>query len=182
MRVIAGQAKGHTIKVPKGTPTRPATDLVRGAIFSMLGSLGCDMERVLDLFSGSGALGIEALSRGAGAADFVDRESRCCAVIKDNLRKTGLIEKAQVFCVEVKRALTFLDKEYGLVLMDPPYADTTIGNVITQISASTLIGSDSIVIVTHSPRLTLAKEYDRLNMFNERRHGDSVIALFRKGE
>jgi 16S rRNA (guanine(966)-N(2))-methyltransferase RsmD len=78
MRVIAGEAKGHQLKVPKGTTVRPATDLVRGAIFSILETIASDWSQVLDLFSGSGALGIEALSRGAGWVDFVDREPRCC--------------------------------------------------------------------------------------------------------
>ena len=81
MRVIAGSAKGHHIKVPKGTGTRPATDLVRGAIFSILETADADWSRVLDLFSGSGSLGIEALSRGAGWVDFVDQEPKCCRII-----------------------------------------------------------------------------------------------------
>src|SRR3990170_477178 len=107
MRVIAGKAKGHRLKFPTGTTTRPATDLVRGAIFSILASLTDDWERVLDLFSGSGALGIEALSRGAGWVDFVDREPKCCAIIKDNLTKTKLAERAHVYCASVEKALTF---------------------------------------------------------------------------
>ena len=90
MRVIAGKAKGHRLKVPKGTITRPATDLVRGAIFSILENTTDNWERVLDLFSGSGALGIEALSRGAGWVDFVERKARCCAIIRENLAKTKL--------------------------------------------------------------------------------------------
>ena len=89
MRVIAGKAKGHRLKVLKGTITRPATDLVRGAIFSILENSKSDWEQVLDLFSGSGALGIEALSRGASWADFVEQEPRCCAIIRENLEKVG---------------------------------------------------------------------------------------------
>ncbi len=92
MRVIAGRAKGHQLKVPKGTGTRPATDLVRGAIFSILETTTSNWSRVLDLFAGSGALGIEALSRGAGWVDFVEREPRCCSIIRENLEKTKLAD------------------------------------------------------------------------------------------
>ena len=90
VRVITGKAKGHRLKVLKGTVTRPATDLVRGAIFSILETAASDWAQVLDLFAGSGALGIEALSRGAGWVDFVEREPRCCGIIRQNLEKTKL--------------------------------------------------------------------------------------------
>ncbi len=180
MRVIAGEAKGHRLKVPRGTGIRPATDLVRGAIFSILGAMTGDWSRVLDLFSGSGALGIEALSRGAGWVDFVDQKSQCCAIIRQNLEKTKLAERAHVYCCSVAKALSILDKEYGIVLMDPPYADASIGNVIDKLAKSKLIGTDSIVTVTHSPHLSLDSTYDCLNLIKERRHGDSIIAVYKK--
>ena len=85
MRVITGTAKGHRLQAPKVTTTRPATDLVRGAIFSILESITDDWSLVLDLFSGSGALGIEALSRGAGWVDFVEKSPQCCDIIRLNL-------------------------------------------------------------------------------------------------
>jgi len=180
MRVITGTAKGHHLKVPKGTPTRPATDLVRGAIFSILENSTGDWTRVLDLFSGSGALGIEALSRGAGWVDFVDRERRCCDIIKQNLEHTGFPAQAQVYCYDVARAIRFLDKEYNIILMDPPYSDSSIGKLISQLANSKLVGTDSTVVVTHSPRLPLASDYAPLSLIKERRHGDSVISIYRK--
>ena len=128
MRVIAGEAKGHQLRVPKGTTVRPATDLVRGAIFSILEITASDWTQVLDLFSGSGALGIEAFSRGAGWVDFVDREPRCCAIIKQNLEKAKLESRAHVYCCRAAKAVSFLDKEYNVILMDPPYSDSSIGN------------------------------------------------------
>ncbi|OGO33163.1 MAG: 16S rRNA (guanine(966)-N(2))-methyltransferase RsmD [Chloroflexi bacterium RBG_16_56_11] len=180
MRVITGTAKGRRLKFPEGTKTRPATDLVRGAIFSMLENLTEDWSEVLDLFSGSGALGIEALSRGAGHVDFVEREPKCCAVIKENLEKTGLSGQARVYCRDVAGALSFLNKEYNIVLMDPPYADTSIGSVISQVASSKLVGNRSIVVVTHSSRLPLAPEYPPLRQVKEHRHGDSCISIYRK--
>jgi len=180
MRVIAGKAKGHRLKVPKGTITRPATDLVRGAIFSILETTTSDWTQVLDLFSGSGALGIEALSRGAGWVDFVDREPRCCDIIKQNLEKTKLGAQAHVYCCSVNKALSFLDKEYNIILMDPPYSNSSIGNVIAQLATSKLVGANSIVVVTHSPHLSLNSTYAPLKLIKERRHGDSCIAIYQK--
>jgi 16S rRNA (guanine(966)-N(2))-methyltransferase RsmD len=180
MRVIAGKAKGHRLKVPKGVVIRPATDLVRGAIFSILENTTSNWERVLDLFSGSGALGIEALSRGAGWVDFVDREPRCCAIIRQNLEKTRLVAQAHIYCCSVAKALSFLDKEYSIILMDPPYSDLSIGSLITQLANSKVVGTNSIIVVTHSPHLPLDSTYATLNLIKERRHGDSCIAVYRK--
>jgi 16S rRNA (guanine966-N2)-methyltransferase len=180
MRVIAGTAKGHHLKFPKGTKTRPATDLVRGAIFSILENTAIGWSEVLDLFSGSGALGIEALSRGAGWVDFVDSEPRCCGIIKENLEKTKLAAQAHVYCCNVIKAISFLDKEYDIILMDPPYANRAIGDVITQLAASRLVGKNTTIVVTHSPRLTLSPTYGCINVIKEHRHGDSCIAIYRK--
>lgn len=180
MRVIAGTAKGHRLKFPKGTATRPATDLVKGAIFSILENTASDWGRVLDLFSGSGALGIEALSRGAGWVDFVESEPRCCGIIKENLEKTGLAAQAHVYCRSVAKALSFLDKEYNIILMDPPYANQSVGDLITQLANSRLVGENSTVVVTHSPRLPLGAAYATLKLLKEHRHGDSCIAIYKK--
>jgi 16S rRNA (guanine(966)-N(2))-methyltransferase RsmD len=180
MRVIAGRAKGHHLKVPKGTPTRPATDLVRGAIFSILETATSDWARVLDLFAGSGALGIEALSRGADWVDFVEQEPRCCSIIKQNLEKTKLAGQAHVYCCSVAKALSFLEEEYSIILIDPPYSDASIGNLVQQLANSKLVGKESIVVVTHSPRLPLEPAYAPLHRLKERRHGDSCIAIYQK--
>ena len=180
MRVIAGTAKGHRLKVPKGTTTRPATDLVRGAIFSILENIADDWTEVLDLFSGSGALGIEALSRGAGSVDFVERKPRCCGIIRENLEKAKLSDHAHVYCCTVEKAFSFLDKEYNIILMDPPYSDSSIGSIIEQVANLKLVGKETTVIVTHSPHLQLQSSYAPLNQIKEHRHGDSCIAIYRK--
>jgi len=180
MRIIAGKAKGHRLKVPKGTTTRPATDLVRGAIFSILETTTNDWSLVLDLFAGSGALGIEALSRGAGWVDFVDRKPRCCDIIKQNLEKTKLAAQAHIYCCSVAKAISFLDKEYTIILMDPPYSNSSIGSLVTQLATSKLVRTNSIVVVTHSPHLPLKSTYATLDLIKEHRHGDSCIAVYQK--
>jgi len=180
MRVIAGKAKGHRIKAPKRAATRPATDLVRGAIFSILETTTSNWSRVLDLFAGSGALGIEALSRGAGWVDFVEHEPRCCSIIRENLEKTKLAAQAHVYCCSVAKAISFLDQEYSIILMDPPYSDPSIGNLLRQLASSKLVGKETIVVVTHSPHLPLDSNYATLKAIKERRHGDSCIKVFQK--
>ena len=181
MRVITGKAKGHPLKFPKGAPTRPATDLVRGAIFSILENRpDTAWDYVLDLYSGSGAMGIEALSRGAGWVDFVESEPRCCGIIRENLRDTRLAEQAHIFCCDVAKALSFLDKEYDIILMDPPYANPKIGDVIMQLANSRLVGPRTTVVITHSPRRPLNPAYAGLGMVKEHRHGDSCISIFRR--
>lgn len=179
MRIIAGTAKGHRLKVPK-TGTRPATDLVRGAIFSILESMTDDWSQVLDLFSGSGALGIEALSRGAGWVDFFERDPQCCSIIKENLEKTRLADRAHVYCLDVNKAVSVLDKEYNIILTDPPYSDRTISDFLERLAGSRLVGRKTVLVVTHSPHLALKPGYRDMTLIKERRHGDSIIALYQK--
>ena len=147
---------------------------------SILETTTDDWAQVLDLFSGSGALGIEALSRGAGWVDFVEHDPRCCDIIKQNLEKTRLTGQAHVYRCSVATALSFLDKEYSIILIDPPYSDSSIGNIVTQLATSELVGANSIVVVTHSPHLHLDSTYAALNLIKEHRHGDSYIAIYKK--
>ncbi|MFO8143961.1 MAG: 16S rRNA (guanine(966)-N(2))-methyltransferase RsmD [Dehalococcoidales bacterium] len=183
MRIIAGKAKGHRLKAPKDASiTRPATDLVRGAVFSILEAMNCDWNVVLDLFSGSGAMGIEALSRGARWVDFVEREPRCCDIIRQNLEKTRFTEQAHIYCRDVNKAVLFLDKEYGIILIDPPYSNPFIGKLVARLADSRLIGAEASVVVTHSPRIYPHVHNDTLMIVKERRHGDSCITVFKKKE
>ncbi len=139
-----------------------------------------DWEQVLDLFSGSGALGIEALSRGASWVDFVEREPQCCAIIRENLEKTKLAAQAHIYCCSVAKALSFLDKEYSIILIDPPYADDSIDNLLEQVATSKLVGPATTLLVTHYPHRSLNSAYATLNFIKEHRHGDSCIAIYRK--
>src|SRR5688572_1974291 len=109
MRVIAGSAKGRPLKAPDLPGLRPTSDLVRGAIFDIIGPYFDANDRVLDLYAGTGALGIEALSRGAGWADFVEQNRRTCAAIRDNLAATGLADRGRVHCRPVQQALSGLE-------------------------------------------------------------------------
>jgi len=144
----------------------------------MLATLAGEWSRGLDLFAGSGALGIEALSRGADWIDFVDQEPRCCAIIKQNLAKVGLAQKAHVYCCGVSKAISFLDNEYDVIFMDPPYSDKSIENLVAELDNSKLISDKSFVVITHSSRFPLENRYGRLRSAKQRRHGDTCISIF----
>lgn len=180
MRITGGSARGQIIKTIPGLLVRPTTDKVREAIFSMLVSLAEDWSKVLDLFAGTGVLGIEALSRDAGYADFVDQNSKCCGIIKQNLSKTGFTNKGHVYCCTVMKALSTLENSYGIVFLDPPYADTTLGNVLANIDKSTLINEKSIVLASHATRSPLDERFGNLLKIKEKKYGDTCISIYQK--
>jgi 16S rRNA (guanine(966)-N(2))-methyltransferase RsmD len=180
MRVIAGEVKGFKLKVPQRQTTRPATELVRGALFSMIEVMAVDWIEVLDLFSGSGSLGIEALSRGAEWVDFVENEPKCCDIIRHNLDRTHFTAKARIFCIDVNRAIVTLRKEYNVILVDPPYREPNLNQLVAKLSVSNLVGRKTTLAITHSPRQELGSEYGTLSLVKERRHGDSIISIYQK--
>jgi 16S rRNA (guanine966-N2)-methyltransferase len=180
MRVTGGSAKGQQLRLPKKFNIRPTTDRTREAIFSILASIGCSWELGLDLFAGTGALGIEALSRNAEWIDFVDQEPQCCAIIKQNLEKLGLAQNAHVHCCTVFKALTFLENEYDIIFMDPPYSDTSIEEVVTQLDNSKFIGNHSLVVVSHASRFTLSEKYGSLHLVKNKRYGDTGLSIYQR--
>ena len=132
MRVVAGDFGGRPLKTLEGKTTRPTTDKVKGAIFNMIGPF-FDGGRVLDLFSGSGSLAIEAISRGMSSAVLVEKDRRAQAVIQENIKMTKSEEQFQLLKMDAARALTQLTGQFDLVLLDPPYAKEQIVANITQL-------------------------------------------------
>lgn len=178
MRVIAGKAKGKSIKSPKSVSIRPTSDLIRGAIFSILESMGVDWSSVLEFYAGTGSMGIEALSRGAGWADLVERNPKCCAAIKENLEQTGFTQQAHVYCLPATKAITILNKRYSIVLMGPPYKELSVIDTIEQLVSSPLVGAGSTIVVEHSYRIPLSPKYGGFQLAKERRHGDTCISVY----
>jgi 16S rRNA (guanine966-N2)-methyltransferase len=125
MRIIAGSRKGHRIDAPKGDHTRPTSDFVREAAFNLIGPV--DGASVIDLYAGSGAMGMEALSRGAESCVFVESDREACRTINANLDKLRF--DARVLCQDVARTLSSERGTYDLVLMDPPYGDDPHGRI-----------------------------------------------------
>ena len=184
--MIAGTARGRRLKSPPSrprggaAPVRPSSDLMRGAIFSALASLDAGLSRVLDIYAGSGALGIEALSRGAEWCDFVERDSAACAVIRENLRLTGFEAKATVHCLVAERTASRFSRPYTLVLADPPYADAHAPSVLQHLASSALIEhGHTILVIEHGARSEPAAAVGPLALLNSRRHGDSAVSIYR---
>ena len=178
MRVIAGTARGHRLKGPPSIATRPMADKIIGALFSMLASLGVEIDRVLDLYAGTGSIGIEALSRGATWVDFVDQSAAACAVIRANVEHTKFKSESRVHNMPVASFLNRREQPYDFVILDPPYADPAIVDILTKLQASALVQSGTIVVMGHSPRFELPVHLGRLVRLRQRCHGDSCLSIF----
>jgi len=148
----------------------------------MLESVAADWTRVLDLYAGTGALGIEALSRGAGWADFVEKKPRLCALIKENLERTGFAERGTVYCMNVAKAFSVLDREYGILLMDPPYTDLSVNTIAEKLASSHLAGRESTLVIEHSRRVPLEAKYGDFRRIKNLHHGDSHVSVYQYTE
>jgi len=174
VRVIAGRFGGRTLAAPRGRATRPTPERVREALFSILGSV--DDARVLDLFAGSGALGIEALSRGAAEATFVDSSAAAGAAIRHNLETLGA--RAEV---HRRKALAFLDgarasgRQYDLVLLDPPYRQAPGLGPELSAALGPVLSPGARVVAESDRRVPLDLD---LEMLDERRYGDTLIRIY----
>ena len=151
MRVIAGSAKRLQLKTVEGLDTRPTTDRIKETLFNMISEYLAD-SNFLDLFSGSGAIGIEALSRGAARAVFVENNPKAVQCIRENLTATKLMDKAQICSTDVLSALTKLEgqQQFDYIFMDPPYNQLLEKKVLEYLSTSQLLSSDGIIIVEAS--------------------------------
>jgi 16S rRNA (guanine966-N2)-methyltransferase len=178
VRVITGDAKGRKLKGPPGPLTRPMQDKIKEALFSAIESLDPDIDRVLDLYAGTGGIGIEALSRGASWADFVDQQRAACEVVRWNLDHTGMERKAAVHQMSVPLFLQRHGPAYDLVILDPPYADPEIQHVLNQIAASGLVESGTLVALGHWPKFTFEQTTSSLELIKRRCHGDSCFSIF----
>lgn len=184
-RVIAGQYKGRVIQAPPGDKTRPTTDKVKEALFSII-QTRVPGARVLDVFSGSGQIAIEALSRGAERAVLVERNGRACAVIRDNLGKIGIAEEeAYLMRMNALDALTLLGKKgevFDIIYMDPPYkeAKAQAAALASVIARDDLLSEDGLLIVEHSKEDDVAGAAEDLEFFRSCSYGLTVITFFKR--
>jgi 16S rRNA (guanine(966)-N(2))-methyltransferase RsmD len=180
VRVIAGTLGGRRLHAPRGRDTRPTSDRVREALFMALEPL--DGVRVVDLFAGSGALGIEALSRGAAHVDFVERERAARAVLERNLQELGLTDRATLWTLELPRGLTRLGDALAhadLVLADPPYGGALARATLVTLSHAPL-GEGARIVVEHHAKDALPEREGALVRVRERRYGETVVGTWRR--
>ena len=180
MRVITGTARGTNLKAPPGLATRPTADKVKQALFNIIQyDISGD---VLDLFAGSGQLGIEALSRGARHCVFVDQSPEAIRVIRDNLEKTKLSDRAQIVRSDALSYLSRGKKSFRLIFLDPPYAEKSLENAIKCISEIDILGESGIIITERPVGKDLVGDFGDLLPSKDYRYGTTIITLFRRKE
>ena len=177
MRVIAGKAKGIQLKTPDGMLTRPTTDRVKEALFSIL-QFDLPGTRVLDLFCGTGQLGIEALSRGAKEAVFVDAREEACRLIRENLKRAG-------FTGQVVRGdyLTYLDQcreKFDIIFLDPPYAEVFLENALNRITEIDILQSGGIISTERPLGKELPWDFPGYDRSRDYKYGKILLTFYRK--
>ncbi|WP_281887721.1 16S rRNA (guanine(966)-N(2))-methyltransferase RsmD [Paenibacillus sp. YYML68] len=184
MRVISGSAKGRPLKAVPGMGTRPTTDKVKEAIFSMIGPY-FDGGKVLDLFAGTGGLSIEALSRGMDRAVLADTDKKAIETIRLNLEATRMTEQAEVYRNDAMRALKALGKrgqQFDLVFLDPPYKQKVIGDLLEQLVADRLLTESARVVIEHPADDRYDEPPAGLEWLRRAEYGDTAVTILRKME
>ncbi len=178
MRVIAGSARGVTLLGPRSQHTRPTTARLRESLFGILESAGDDMSEILDLYAGTGALGIEALSRGGGRCTFVEMDRRACRLIRENLRRTRLAGRGTVVRARVGRWQPQDGDAYTLVLADPPYDNDATWREI-EYSVNGALAAKAVVVVEHATIHAPPAALLGHSMWRNRHQGEGAIAIYR---
>lgn len=179
MRVITGTARGRKLKELQGMETRPTTDRVKEAMFSII-QFELEGRRVLDLFSGTGQLGIEALSRGADRCVFVDVRREAAQLIRENLEYTGLSERAQVVQGDYLAYLTQSKETFDVVILDPPYGEEIIKKALQTITRIDKVSENGIIICENGSNFDWPSVSEPYELQKEYRYGSSKLALYRR--
>ncbi len=179
MRVITGKARGIQLKTPEGMVTRPTADRVKEALFSII-QFDIPGARVLDLFGGTGQLGIEALSRGAKHAVFVDANDRACRLIQENLKRTKLESQAQVVRADYMEYLQRCRETFDLVLLDPPYAEVFLENALKKLTEIDILQSGAIIVAERPVEKALSLDFPGFTRSKDYKYGNTLLTLYRK--
>ena len=180
MRVITGRARGVTLKTPEGLQTRPTTDRVKEALFSVI-HFDIPGAHVLDLFGGTGQLGIEALSRGAKRAVFVDESDKACKLINENLRRTRLEQEGTVVRGDYLAYLGRCREKFNIIFLDPPYAEVFLENALKRITEIDILQSGGIIVTERPVGKELSFEWEGYTRSKDYKYGNTLVTLFRKG-
>ena len=178
--MISGEARGHKLKTLKGMATRPTTDRVKESLFNIIAA-NIPGSHVLDLFAGSGSLGIEALSRGADFAVFSDRSRESCGIIKENLQFTKYVEKSEVFLMGFEETLAKLasqGRKFDIVFLDPPYNKNFIQETLKNLTRNDIIRDNGILVAEHHRDDQLPECSGRLKLSRRQKYGETAISFF----
>ena len=179
MRVITGTARGVQLKTPEGLVTRPTTDRVKEAMFSII-QFEIPGAAVLDLFGGTGQLGIEALSRGARSAVFVDAGEPACRLIKENLKKTRLEGQGRVVRSDYLDYLKRCRDQFDIILLDPPYAEVFLENALKCITEIDILRSNGIIVTERPLGKELPWEFAGYDRSKDYKYGKTLLTIYRK--
>ncbi len=177
MRVITGKARGVQLKTPEGMLTRPTGDRVKEALFSII-NFDIPGAKVLDLFGGTGQLGIEALSRGAESAVFVDAREEACGLIRENLRRTKL--EGRVVRADYLEYLSRCREKFSIIFLDPPYAEVFLENALKRISEIDILQSGGIIVAERPLGKELPWELEGYTRSKDYKYGKTLLTLYRK--
>ena len=180
MRVITGKARGVVLKTPDGMQTRPTTDRVKEALFSII-QFDIPTARVLDLFGGTGQLGIEALSRDAKSAVFVDEREDACCLIRENLKRTKLTEQARVIRSDYMNFLRNCKEMFDIIFLDPPYAEVFLENSLKMITEIDILQSGGIIVAERPLGKELPWNFPGYIRSKDYKYGKTLLTLYRKG-
>ncbi|WP_375765245.1 16S rRNA (guanine(966)-N(2))-methyltransferase RsmD [Archangium gephyra] len=183
MRIVAGSAKGRALAGPKATSKhiRPTADRVRETIFNVLGQW-LEEQKVLDLYAGTGALGLESVSRGAPKAVLVDSDREALALCRTNTDALGFGARVEILSQPVERALEVLGRrgdKFELIFADPPYAARVVETVLEGIARSKVLAPGGTVVVEHDKREAAPESHEGFERVDQRRFGDTLVSLFR---
>ena len=179
MRVISGIARGVVLKTPDGMQTRPTADRVKEAMFSIL-QFDLPGANVLDLFAGTGQLGIEALSRGALSSVFVDQRDDACKLIRENLKRTNFVSLGNVVHSDYVTFLKKCKNKFDIVLLDPPYLENFLENSLKMITEIDILQSGGIIVTERPVEKDLAVDFEGYLRSKDYKYGKTVLTLFRK--
>ena len=179
MRVITGKARGIQLKTPDGMQTRPTADRVKEALFSII-NFDVPGAAVLDLFGGTGQLGIEALSRGAKSAVFVDAREDACKLIRENLKRTKLESDAKVIRSDYMDYLSRSREQFDIILLDPPYAEVFLENALKRITEIDILRSGGIIVAERPLGKELPWDFEGYERSKDYKYGKILLTLYRK--
>lgn len=180
MRVISGKARGVQLKTPEGMDTRPTIDRVKEALFSII-QFDLPGAQVLDLFGGTGQLGIEALSRGAKSAVFVDAREEACRLIRENLKRTRLEGEGKVIRGDYLDYLSRCREQYNIIFLDPPYAEVFLENALKRITEIDILRSGGIIVTERPLGKELPFDFEGYTRSKDYKYGKVLLTLYRKG-
>ena len=182
MRIIAGKYRSRIIKMPKGVKIRPTKDRIREALFSIIGEFIYDAI-VLDAFAGSGAFGIEALSRGAKRVVFIDEDKRCVATIKENLKTLGIKDgTVSIIRMDTFKAFYVLEhkkEKFNIILLDPPYYKDMAKKSLIKLNHRDILKLPCIIIAEHHKDDTLPKDFNSISSYRTARYGDIWLSFYK---